>query len=69
MCRSKRLIRLRKDYYQDELNRYYKFLINNFQIQMKHRLFSTNTMWAIKILNEGANNELFSSRDEGAGTK
>jgi len=43
-------IRLRKVSYQDELNRYYEFLTNNFEITAEEVAFLYKKRWGIEIL-------------------
>lgn len=43
-------LRLRKVSYQDEMNRYYEFLTNNFEITAEEVAFLYKKRWSIEIL-------------------
>ena len=45
-----KIIRLRKVCYQDELNRYYEFLTNNFKITAEEVAFLYKKRWGIELL-------------------
>lgn len=47
---QKRTMRLRKVCYQDEKNRYYEFLTNNFEIKAEEVAFLYKKRWGIEIL-------------------
>ena len=50
LTKQKRKLRLRKVCYQDERNRYYEFLTNNFEITAEEVAYLYKKRWAIELL-------------------
>ena len=48
--KTKLIMKLRKVSYQDEQNRYYDFLTNNFDIEAEDVAFLYKKIWGIEIL-------------------